>query len=155
MVFKVLASFDHRNIERSESVLKSRRASKKLINWIADTQELQANTVRIWIDGKNNVLADAGSRTVWENKVAQYSVLPEQSIRDTVKEMFTCPKELEAKTRKMAEGLPEWRPLEDEPYTFNMHCQPHFLGDMGIHVGRELYSNFYPFTGQKLILKKA
>ena len=38
--FTVFMFFDHKNIERAESVLTSRRASKKLVNWIADTQHV-------------------------------------------------------------------------------------------------------------------
>ena len=82
--FRVFTYFDHRNIERAESVLKIRRASKKLINWIADSQHLLAYCVRVWIDGKHNVLADVGSRNIWEATVAKTNVLPEQPIRDTI-----------------------------------------------------------------------
>ena len=50
--FKLFAYIGHRNIDRAESVLASLRASKKLVHWIVDTQELIANVARIWIDGK-------------------------------------------------------------------------------------------------------
>ena len=46
--FTVFMFFDHKNIEKAHSVFSSRRASKKLINWIAN--------------GKYKVLADSGSR---------------------------------------------------------------------------------------------
>ena len=59
--------FDHKNIERAESVLASRRASKKLVNWIANAQDLLATVVRVWIDGKNNILGDSPSRARWED----------------------------------------------------------------------------------------
>ena len=54
--------FDRKNIERAESVLSTRRAAKKLVNWIADTQHILANVTRVWIEGKTNIIADAGSR---------------------------------------------------------------------------------------------
>ena len=50
--FKLFMFFDHKHIERAEIVVKHRRASKKLLNWVADSQELLANVVRVWIDGK-------------------------------------------------------------------------------------------------------
>ena len=93
--FPVFMFFDHKNIERAESVLASRRASKKLVNWIADTQHILGNVVRVWIDGKNNVLADVGSRLSWEHAVIQQLPVPDQPIRDTIKLFFTHPKELE------------------------------------------------------------
>ena len=68
--FTLFMFFDHKNIERAESVLTSRRASKKLVNWIADTQHILGTVVRVWIDGKSNVLADVGSRLSWEHAVA-------------------------------------------------------------------------------------
>ena len=72
-----------------------RRAAKKLVNWIADTQELLANVVRIWIDGKLNVLADAGSRAPWETSVVKHTPIPDKPIRDTIRMFFTAPDELE------------------------------------------------------------
>ena len=44
--FQLFMFFDHKNIERAESVLESRRVSKKLVNWIADTQEILDTVVR-------------------------------------------------------------------------------------------------------------
>ena len=49
--FTLFMCVDHKNIERAESVLASRRASKKMVNWIADTHHLRASVVRVWIDG--------------------------------------------------------------------------------------------------------
>ena len=80
--------YDHKNIDNAQSVLASRRASKKLINWIANTQHLLENVVRVWIDGKNNVLADAGSRAPWEHAVAKHLPVPTQSIWESIVKIF-------------------------------------------------------------------
>ena len=79
--FVLFMFFDHKNIEKAESVIASRRASKKLVNWIADTQHILATVVRIWIDGKNNVLSDAGSRAPWQGAVARHLPIPAGPIR--------------------------------------------------------------------------
>ena len=102
--------FDHKNIERAESVLASRRASKKLVKSIADTQHILGNVVRVWIDGKNNVLADVGSRLSWEHAVIQQLPVPDQPIRDTIKLFFTHPRELEKATlaRKKEMDIVPW-----------------------------------------------
>ena len=96
--FKLLMYFDHKNIERAEAVLENRRASKKLINWIADTQHILANVVRVWIDGKHNVLADVGSRSPWETSVVRHLPTPITPIVDFIRKMFTSPSELEVLT---------------------------------------------------------
>ena len=94
--FTLFMFFDHKNIERAESVLASRRASKKLVNWIADTQHILGTVVRVWIDGKNNVLADVGSRLSWEHAVAQFLPVPARPIREMIRLFFTSPTELAA-----------------------------------------------------------
>lgn len=45
--FMVFMLFDHKKIEPAESVLESRRASEKLVNWVAYTQHVLATTVRV------------------------------------------------------------------------------------------------------------
>ena len=85
--------FDHKNIERAESVLESRRASKKLVNWIADTQDIMANVVRVWVDGKLNVLADFGSRISWEYDVVRTLPVPQKPIIDIIRLLFRPPEE--------------------------------------------------------------
>ena len=86
--------FDHKNIERAESVLSSRSASKKLVNWIADTQHILFTVVRVWIEGKTNALADAGSRAAWLSEVVRHLPVPDKPIRDTVRLLFTSPEEI-------------------------------------------------------------
>ena len=125
--FTVFMFFDHKNIEHAESVLESRRASKKWVNWIADTQHILATTVRVWIDGKYNVLADCGSRVSWKHRVAQQLPVPEQPIRDLIRMMFTHPVELakEAKTRGTQMGKPPWKPASSRPQDErSQHDQP-------------------------------
>ena len=62
---------------------------------------------RLWIDGKNNVLADSGSRAPWEFVVAKHLPVPEQPIRDTIIKMFRDPKGLDKQVdkRKAEMGL--------------------------------------------------
>ena len=74
--FKIFMYFDNKNIERAEVCLKSRRASKKLLNWVADSQEFLANVVRVCIDGKYNVLPEVGSRLPWETALAKHLPVP-------------------------------------------------------------------------------
>ena len=81
--FPLFIYFDHKNIERAEIVLKSRRASKKLMSWVADSQELLANVIRVWIDGKFNVLPDVGSRLPWETAVAKHLPVPHGPLLDS------------------------------------------------------------------------
>ena len=56
--FPLFVLFDHKNIERADVVLTNRKASKKLINWVADCQPMLHSVHRLWIDGKNNVITD-------------------------------------------------------------------------------------------------
>ena len=115
--FPVYAFFDHHNVERAEAVLKSRRASKKLVAWIADAQPLLSNTMRVWIAGKDNILADSGSRAPWADAVARNLPVPEQSILETIDNFFTDPQGLAAKveTRCKTMGLNAWVPMDVNP----------------------------------------
>ena len=95
----------------------SRRASKKLVNWIADTQHLLANVTRVWIDGKNNVLADVGSRLSWEHAVIQQLPVPNKPILEVIRLMFTDPKTLERETEERYKqmGSKSWSPPDFLP----------------------------------------
>jgi len=115
--FVQFAYFDHKNIERAESVLKSRRASKKLVAWIADCQEMLANLVRVWIAGKTNVLADVGSRTDWVGKLIKQLPVPSMPILELCTQLFTAPEgfsQLVAERRKEM-GLRRFEPIAHEP----------------------------------------
>ena len=104
---------------RAESVIASRRASKKLINWIADTQELLANNVRIWIDGKLNILADVGSRLGWESAVAKHTPIPLSPILETIRLFFTHPNEMKHAVAQRA------REMDSEPWVpLNLYDTP-------------------------------
>ena len=117
--FSLFMFFDHKNIRRAESVLATRRAAKKLVNWIADTQHILANVTRAWIEGKSDILADAGSRLDWKGNVARQLPIPGQSIHDMVRMFFTSPVELEkrAAARRREMDIPEWLPcgIEGDP----------------------------------------
>ena len=117
--FPVFVLFDHKNIERAEVVLTNRRASKKLINWVADCQPMLHSVHRLWIDGKSNVITDAGSRAGWVDKVARFVALPVQSVLQTIKEMFTAPDELAKKCeqRNRDLGNPKWSPIDEHAVT--------------------------------------
>ncbi len=95
--FPLFVCFDHKNIERAESVMKHRRAAKKLVHWVADCQPMLHRVVRLWIDGKTNVITDCGSRAGWVNAVAKHIPLPIQPILDTIRDMFTAHESLEKK----------------------------------------------------------
>ena len=112
--FPVYAFFDHHNVERAEAVLKSRRASKKLVAWIADAQPLLANTMRVWIAGKDNILADSGSRAPWADAVAKNLPVPEQSILETIESFFTDPTDLAEKVEQRTKTmkLSTWVPMD-------------------------------------------
>jgi hypothetical protein len=100
--------FDHQNISRAESVLLSRRASKKLANWIADTQHILGRVTRVRVEGKSNVLAGAGSRAPWRGEVAKHLPAPERPIREVLKLFFTArdqvKEEVESAARKAKLG---------------------------------------------------
>ena len=91
--FQLFMYFEYNNMERAEVCLKSRRASNKLLNWEADSQELLANVVRVWIDGKYNVLPDVGSRLPWETALAKHLPVPHGPLVDLVRKLFTSPDE--------------------------------------------------------------
>ena len=98
--------FDHKNIDYAERVLGTRR------NWIADIQHILANVVRVWIDGKNNVLADSGSRAPWHVAVAKHLPVPLQPMKDVIHMFFLTPSVLceaiDARKREMK--APELHP---------------------------------------------
>ena len=114
--FTLFMYFDHKNIERAESVLTNRRASKKLTNWIADTQHILGSVVRVWIDGKLNIIADVGSRLPWEAAVAKHCPVPTQPILELIRLLYTSPRELEAQTaqRKKEMNVGPWQPLGEK-----------------------------------------
>ena len=109
--------FDHKNIDYAERVLAIRRASKKLINWIADTQHILATVVRVWIDGKNNVLADSGSRAPWHFAVARHLPVPDMPIRDVIRLFFAHPSVPDDAIykRKKEMNVERWVPCPDAP----------------------------------------
>ena len=102
--------FDYQNIERAEICLKSRRANKKLLDWVADSQELLANVVRVWIDGKFNVLPDVGSRLSWESALVKHLPVPHGPLLELVRKLFTSPDELakEVASRYHESGVGPW-----------------------------------------------
>ena len=108
--FEVFVLFDHKNLERAEVVIHNRRASKKLINWVADCILMLATIHRLWIDGKFNVITDTGSRAGWIDLVARRVVLPIQSVLDTIRSLFTAPQQLEkqCEERNKQLNLPPW-----------------------------------------------
>lgn len=115
--FPLFFMFDHKNVERAESVFKSRRAAKKLLAWVADSQVMLQRCFRIWIDGKSNVLSDAGSRGPWASVVAKRLPLPLQPVLDTIRDMFSDPTALGTKVqaRNKEMSLPPWKPCSFEP----------------------------------------
>ena len=73
--------------------------------------------MRLWIDGKSNVLSDAGSRAPWETTLARRLPLPLQPVLDTIRDMFERPQVLAQKVEKRKNdlGLGEWEPIGDLP----------------------------------------
>ena len=116
--FLLFARFDHKNIERAESVFKSRRASKKLINWIADSQVMFSMMVRVFVDGKDNVLADAPSRAPWIESMVRQLALPEQPIKDLIRLFFMHPREIEAAMQNVKK---EYRPVAYDGEPQDLH----------------------------------
>ena len=68
---------------------------------------------RLWIDGKNNVITDCGSRAGWVDKVARHVALPVQSVLETIRDLFTAPAELAQKVQRRSKDLKlnKWQPV--------------------------------------------
>ena len=138
--FPLFMYFDHKNVERAEAVLKSRRASKKLVNWVADCQHILFTVVRIWIDGKNNILADAGSRASWENALVKHMPIPNQPILETIRLFFRHPNELEeaVEVRRKEMDTEPWTGIAWFPpvKTLPIHVPDHSLAGHSEPVSR-------------------
>ena len=96
--------------------MKHLRAAKKLVAWIADFQVQLANIVRVWVAGKDNVLADVGSRADWTRQLVKQIPVPEHPVLDLIRMMFASPDEVAQsdKTfadRKLDMGQPPFRAI--------------------------------------------
>ena len=61
---------------------------------VADSPELLANVVRVWIDGKHNILFDIGSRLQWEAALAKHLLVPDGPLLDFIRKLPTHPDEV-------------------------------------------------------------
>ena len=61
-----------------------------------------AQMVRIYIDGKDNVLADVPSRAPWVQGVVRQIPVPDKPVRDLVRLFFTHPREMEAEMQRVS-----------------------------------------------------
>ena len=116
---QLFAHFDHTHIERAESGLKHFRAAKKLVAWIADFQVQLANIVRVWVAGKDNVIADVGSRADWTRQLVKQLPVPEHPVLDLIRMMFASPDEVAQSDnmfadRKLDMGQPPFRAISRE-----------------------------------------
>ena len=87
--FTTYCYIDHKNNIFTEAQLDNRRRSKKMSNWALELQGF--DIVRIWIRGEANILADAPSRAPWESALAQYMPIPDQPVRQIVKQIYQDP----------------------------------------------------------------
>jgi hypothetical protein len=92
--FLVYCYTDHKNNTFVESLLENRRRSKKLTGWALELAEYRI--ARVWIRGGANILGDAPSRAPWEVEVAKHLPVPNQSVKELIRMMYTTPEELEA-----------------------------------------------------------
>ena len=98
---------DHQNVERTDSVLRTKRCSKKLLNWSVELMPELGRMRRVWIQGEKNVLADTLSRYAWDDAIAQTLVLPQPeddsyyAIRAIIDQMFRDPAEFSARCQAM------------------------------------------------------
>ena len=79
--FTVSLRTDHKNNVEFERVLKTRRGSKKLVNWCVDMLPTIGRVRRLYIAGEKNVLADVLSRYGWDQHVANHLPVPDLPIR--------------------------------------------------------------------------
>ena len=80
---------DHKNNLFVHSMLDNRRIAKKVSNWALELQCF--NIVRIWIRGEANILSDAPSRAPWENELAKHLVIPDDPVRQLIRDMYRAP----------------------------------------------------------------
>ena len=101
---------DHKNNLFVRSMLDNRRIAKKVSNWALELQCF--NIVRIWIRGEANILSDAPSRAPWENELAKHLVIPDDPVRQLIKDLYG--EDLGAQDRRYDElesRAPEWRQI--------------------------------------------
>ena len=65
-----------------------------------------ANVIRVWVDGKLNILADVGSRLSWEYDVVRSLPVPHKPILDIIRTFFRKPEEVKAEFAKDKTRVP-------------------------------------------------
>ena len=105
--FEVLVLMDHKNNLFTNSLLGSRRVSKKLLRWSLDLEEYGTRLVRQWIRGADNILADSPSRNPEDRDAAKALVVPGGPIKNIIEKMFRAPDALEQEIREVVGSLAE------------------------------------------------
>ena len=102
---------DHKNNLFVHSMLDNRRIAKKVSNWALELQCF--NIVRIWIRGEANILSDAPSRAPWENELAKHLIIPDDPVRQLIRDFYG--EDLEAQDKKysdLEDRAPEWKQID-------------------------------------------
>ena len=57
--------------------------------WALKLQQL--NSIRVWIRGEANILADAPSRAPWEAEMTRHLPISDLPLREIIKQMYLSP----------------------------------------------------------------
>ena len=74
--FPVTVLTDHKNCLFTDSLLSNRRVNKKLLRWAIDIEEWGDSIRRVWIIGKDHVLADPLSRNPHDRDICKNFAVP-------------------------------------------------------------------------------
>ena len=77
---------DHGNNLFNAAMLDNRRICKKLPNWALELQEF--DSVKVWIRGEANVLADAPSRAPREHPLSCELPIPRGPVFELIEKMY-------------------------------------------------------------------
>ena len=93
--FKTVVLTDHKNNLFTGSLLANRRVNKKLLRWAIDIEEWGDSIPRVWIKGKDHVLADPLSRNPQDRDICKDLAVPAGPVRRIISQMFRKPMELD------------------------------------------------------------
>ena len=113
--FRVVLYTDHKNNLLTNSSLGNRRVNKKLLRWALDIEELGGRVIKVWLKGKDNILADSVSRNPVDRDVARRLVVPGGPVKRIMRAMFQKPLELDAEIEAFGLVLESLDDKEPQP----------------------------------------